>query len=174
MWRSLFYAVGIGLFSLGLQTLVLDHVQVEKNTKLQRLVRKILEDDTSAAAGKRAAPQNVERLTPDWQQQNPQYLSGIQGTGSRFGPSRFAGSAYGVGYGGPRVTNSPTPQRSFGSGTGNAQFAGFRSGVTAPQAGKKPVLQKIKIREWMPWCLLASGAIIFLYTNTLHRRKSHD
>lgn len=192
MWRSLFYAVGIGLFSLGLQGLVVEHVLVPKDTKLQKLVRKILDDDSPKRQN------NVAVLPVGNVGSNPQqnYAWGSQprqaaapaptrqsfgaNTGSRFGPSRFSGPAYGTGYGGGRVASAPQNGAGFGGfqnqNQGNAQLAGYRtSGTTTRPAAQKPIaLQKFLVREWMPWSLLASGAIIFLYTHTLHRRRIDD
>jgi len=209
MWRSFFYAVGIGLFALGLQTLVVEHVTVPKDTKLQKLIRKILEEDKPAVARVQPVqPQvnapSMNRVAPNWARQaqapNPAANQSNQSyrvnTGSRFGPSRFSGPAYGTGYGGRRVNSASagrSPQNSgpqfnapqFGGSPQtpnrtNAQLAGFSNsgnpGNTRPTgpAMKRPVkLQKVLIREWMPWSLLASGAIIFLYTHT-HQRRSYS
>lgn len=196
MWRSLFYSVGIGLFALGLQSLVIDHVTVPKDTKFQKLIKKILSDDKPGAAGAQAFPQIAGNASnygspatqgnqPNWNRQpqqvqypptNPSY--GVD-TGSRFGPSRFSGPAYGTGYGGPRVTSAPPARQpnfagQYQNGT-DAQLAAYRAAAPARPAVKKQVsLQKISIREWMPWSLLASGAIIFLYTHTHHRRRNHE
>lgn len=185
MWRSLFYAVGIALFVSGLQGLVVDHVLVPKNTKLQKLIRKILSDDNSAVqknvAVQPAVATNSNLQAPLYGQTGTgsQPYGGVN-TGSRFGPSRFSGVAYGTGYGGGRVNSPGQNAPGFGGlqnqNQGNAQLAGFRSnGPSASAAPQNPVaLQKFVVREWMPWSLLASGAIIFLYTHTIHRRRNHE
>jgi len=202
MWRSFFYSIGIGLFVLGLQSLVVDHVTVPKDTKLQKLIKKILSDDKPKVAAAQAIPPAIEIQPaygnqsaygnansygnqPNWNQQNQQAqyrpanqsFGGVN-NGSRFGPSRFAGPAYGTGYGGPRVTSMPSNQSNFRGqyqNGPNAQLAGYRAPDSARPAVKKQVaIQKVLVREWMPWSLLASGAIIFLYTHTLHRRRNHE
>ena len=186
MWRSLFYSFGIGLFALGLQSLILDHVLVPKNTKIQKLIKKIFDDDSPAVAKVQAPQQpvnNTRNGSPNWARQaqapNSSQSFGTN-TGSRFGPSRFSGPAYGTGYGGPRVQSNPMAnQRGFSGyqnqGRPNGQFVGYRSSSPTVTAAKTPVpMQKIQIREWMPWSLLASGAIIFLYTHTLYRRGFQD
>ena len=190
MWRSLFYAVGIGLFALGLQTLVLEHVTVTKDTKLQKLIKKILADDKPGFASNQSIPQQYGAPNSNPFARNPATQNQAPGgnqsfgfnNGSRFGPSRFSGPAYGTGYGGGRVNSSQVangaPQ--FGSSSQfqnrtNAQLVGFNNGTTVgPANGNFPKLQNVMVREWMPWSLLASGAIIFLYTHSHHRRRFDD
>ena len=192
MWRSLFYSIGISLFIFGLQALVLDHVIVPKNSKVQNLIRKVMSDDRPRIADNTVNPQMIAggygvQNGGNWTTQqapNPQpsqsfgYNSGSRYGPSRFGPSQYSGPAYGTGYGGARISSGQTGTPTFSNqptqGT-NAQLAGFRTGTTNVSAGKKPVvMQKIPIREWMPWSLLASGAIIFLYTHTVDRRRFQD
>ncbi|QEG23786.1 hypothetical protein [Mariniblastus fucicola] len=186
MWRSLFYSVGIGLFALGLQALVLDHVLVPKNTKLQKLVKKILSDEKPGAANNQPVQQSIAQTNaPNWAgqpqtQSAPANQTWGTNTGSRFGPSRFAGPAYGTGYGGGRVGSAQTGNSPIFSGyqnqsAPNAQLAGYRTSEPMTVASKpKTPVQKIQIREWMPWSLLASGAIIFLYTHSHRRHGMHE
>ena len=187
MWRSLFYSFGIGLFVLGLQALITDHVVVPKNTKIQKLIKKVLSDDKAASAGGVAiqaqGPAPGTFANPNLQVQAPNQSAFNYNTGSRFGPSRFgpsqfSGPAYGTGYGGSRITTQQNGSAAFGGfrpqGT-NAQIAGFQTSPSGEIAPQSPVaMQKIYVREWMPWSLLASGAITFLYTHTLHRRRFQD
>ncbi len=172
MWRSFFYSAGIGLFVLGLQALVIDHVVVPKNTKVQNLIRKILADDKPANGGNMANPQAVAAAS------NQAYNNfGSRFGASRFGPSQYSGSAFGTGYGGQKTSPQDRPAASSGYQPqgNNAQLAGYQTAGSNAVATKKPSqLQKLQIREWMPWSLLASGAIIFLYTHTHHRRKIPD
>jgi len=194
MWRSFFYAVGIGLFALGFQTLIVEHVTVPENTKFQKLLKKVFENDKPVAGNVQQGPPQLSapganQAAPNWAQQANQASATGQSygvnTGSRFGPSRFSGPAYGTGYGGPRVNsgfgggvqgfNAPqygnSPQYQNQNRT-NAQFAGYSSpGSVEPAIKPQLKLQKIVVREWMPWSLLASGAIIFLYTHSHHRRR---
>ena len=183
MWRSFFYAVGIGLFTLGLQALVTDHVMVPKDTRLQKIIKKILDDEKGPAGNVAARPQQSGPSTAPrstlWRGQAQNGFGGVN-TGSRFGPSRFAGPAYGTGYGGARINsnfNSPPPSNSGVFRTQpNSQLASFRNNGAPrkPAATKAPALQKFLIREWMPWSLLATGAIIFLYTRTIDKRRTQD
>lgn len=197
MWRSIFYAVGIGLFGLGIQGLVLDHVMIPKDTKLQKLFRKIVADDGPRRQNPGfTVPQSVASGTSHPFPKGNQYPDSPQAQqsassrfadfnsnsgASRYGPSRFAGPAYGTGYGGGRVGSSAPSRPSFGSGIPtqprNAQLAGYeRNTVNQTLSGQRSVggLQKLVVREWMPWSLLASGAIIFLYTRTMDPRRHHD
>jgi len=196
MWRSLFYSAGIGLFALGLQTLVVEHVTVPKNTKFQKLVRKVFSDDNKPqfAVNQTGQPQLTglpgnqfgQNFTGQAQapfQRSVANQSFGTNTGSRFGPSRFAGPAYGTGYGGQRVNSASTggasqfnaPQfggsQQFQNRT-NAQLTGFSTGPAGPVTNNLPQMQKFVIKEWMPWSLLASGALIFLYTHS-HQRRRH-
>jgi hypothetical protein len=192
MWRSLFYAIGISLFAFGLQALVLDHVIVPKNSRVQNLIRKIMSDDAPRVVSNAVNPQivaggydlqnggnwNAQQAPTPQPNQSFGYNSGSRFGPSRFGPSQFSGPAYGTGYGGARISPDQAARRTFNSqptqGT-NAQLAGFRAGTTNVSAAQKPVvMQKFEIREWMPWSLLASGAIIFLYTHTVERRRFQD
>ena len=180
MWRSLFYSFGIGLFILGLQALVLDYVTVPKNTRLQRVIQKVFSD---TAGGPQAGVNGGNPQTVAGNFGSPNGRFGQQSsqannfnTGSRFGPSRFAGPAYGTGYGGGRVQGQPNNGfQGFQPQTVNAQLAGFRTdGSSAGTTQNAPALQKLVIREWMPWSLLASGVIIFLYTHTHQHRGIQD
>lgn len=190
MWRSFFYAVGIGLFGLGVQGLVLDQVLVPKDTKLQKLIRKVVSDDgprlqnlgtaspQSAATGASTFP-GLNQQSGSLQSQNSRFAN--YNSGSRYGPSRFSGPAYGTGYGGGRVGSSAVNGSNYGNNAqgrlGNTQLAGYEANRNGQAlSGQRAVggLQNLVIREWMPWSLLASGAIIFLYTRTMDRRRHHD
>lgn len=191
MWRSLFYAVGIGLFGLGVQGLILDQVLIPKNTRLQNLIRKVVSNDGARNQNLGAvSPQSVANTAyPGWEPQaNPSQAQQSQNSrfanfnsGSRYGPSRFAGPAYGTGYGGARVSSTPQNGSNFGNLLGqprNTQLAGYEGSRSNQQTrqGQQPVggMQTFVVREWMPWSLLASGAIVFLYTRTMDRRRHHD
>ena len=187
MWRSFFYAVGIGLFALGLEGLVFDHVLIPKDMKIQKLIKRIV-SDRPAGPNLNAG---VDQQYPNFDQRansvptQASQTSRFAGfdSGSRYGPSRFAGPAYGAGYGGGRVGSGSIPVSGSnvdnfqGLGQGNAQFAGYqgnRGNETLAGPQRTGGLQIFMIREWMPWSLLASGAIIFLYTRTVDRRRSDD
>ena len=182
MWRSFFYAVGIGLFLMGGQALVTDHVVVPKDTRLQKLITKVLSDGESKTANG-----GTIQTSPGapYQSQFGAYpnTGAAQGgnypynSGSRFGPSRFSGPTYGDYRGGQSGFGQQSQNgfqnrgpNQFGNGAPTpAQLAAYR-GVQSTQSAKPKIpMQKFKIREWMPWSLLALGAIIFLYTHSTGR-----
>ncbi|MEM9412865.1 MAG: hypothetical protein AAGA30_17265, partial [Planctomycetota bacterium] len=139
MWRSFFLAVGIGLFLMGGQALVIDHVVVPKNTKLQRLITKIMSDEEAAKESSPpqvAVKNNVLPNAAPWNAPNPKPQNDNFGydSGSRYGPSRFSGPAYGN-YGGQRMTSN---QGFTGLGSQNqrgvpnttaAQLASYNAGA---------------------------------------------
>jgi hypothetical protein len=193
MWRSFFYAVGIGLFLMGGQALVTDHVVVPKDTRLQKLITKVLSDGESKSADN---PVVQATATQPYQAQYGQFPnagqfpnpgSGLGGnyaynSGSRFGPSRFSGPTYGD-YGNGPGNFGQQAQNGFLSGSQNqfgnqpqtpAQLAAYRGVSSTENARPKVAMQKFRIREWMPWSLLAAGAIIFLYTHSLNGRHASD
>lgn len=196
MWRSFFYAVGIGLFLLGGQALVTDHVVVPKNNRLQKLITKVFSDGdaaTPAVANSNASGTNGAindaagglfqgRATNNAGNAfagNPAAQAGNYGydTGSRYGPSRFSGPAFG-GYGGARLTPQQQQQQNFSprsnaqtQAQAQAQLAAYRGNGAPARVKPRTPMQQFKIREWMPWSLLAAGSIIFLYTHSLRGRN---
>ncbi len=94
---------------------------------------------------------------------------------SRFGPSRFAGPANG-GYGGGRIgfgQNSPSNNQAAVRGNSPTQAVSTSNNFAARTAGGLKGLRKhIVTKDWMPWSLIAAGAVIFLYTHTSRRRYS--
>jgi hypothetical protein len=151
MWRSFFLAVGIGLMVLGVEALVFERVLVNETAKLPKFLNGAFEKDLSDSF---AIPHNIPGQANSRGQSYPAFqnaaASDVQraayASGSRFGPSRFSGPRSG-GYGGPRVDLS-------------------RSGQPR---GPRVIVSK----EWMPWSLLAAGAIIFLYTSS-HGRSAKE
>ena len=171
MWRSFFYAIGIGLFTLGAEGLVLDSVVVQKNGKIQKLISKILSDDSANTSQPGTAvtttPPSEFASRPASNGWNGQPFSG--NAGSRFGPSRFSGPAYGN-YGGARL-NSPGNSIPQSNNTANAQLTAYRGSVASEPNFDTKRFSNFSIREWMPWSLLALGAIIFLYTHSTSRNQ---
>jgi len=170
MWRSLFYAVGIGLFSLGLEGLIFDNVLLHKNSRIQKVVQRVFSDrpNNGNAFG---AQQQPNFGNPS---QNQNFPFGNQSVASNQSRNLFGG-------GGARVGQNPQNRAGFGNfsglGNGNTQLAGY-SANNGPQGpafgGNTAPLQRFVVRHWMPWSLLASGAIIFLYTHSLDKRRSDD
>ena len=204
MWRSFFYAVGIGLLLLGGQSLVVDHGVTARNLKMPGAIKKILNDNGSLRnslpqiglnqrpiAGEQVgfARGNSNGYLPTQGLVQPsQQIGGLSAGQSRFGPSRFSGPQYGH-YGGGRTgesygsgaaTRSNNGQSVFGNSTqGNFRQASYTTNgkltennlAPGTTMGVGPTNQRIiPTKEWMPWCLLAAGSIIVLYTNSWRPR----
>ena len=182
MWRSFFLAVGIGLMGLGVEALVFERVVVNQTAKLPNFLNGLFEKNYSDSLA--IAENFPSQSTPTFQDsgiQNPN-ASNFQrvpySSTSRFGPSRFSGPQSG-GYGGGRVDLSRS-----GISTNNAQAATASpvsfandanpasssrdSGIASQIQGPRTIVTK----DWMPWSLLATGVIIFLYTSSHGRSKN--
>jgi len=127
---------------------------------------------------------------------------GQANTGSRFGPSRFADSQFsnsnlppntnyygGVpssnfgnnvsGYSVARPGNSNVGNPSAFSLAGYGQVNGAPGPVTQSGGGKRTIpgsggSRLFDPKDWMPWCLLAVGTLVVLYTNSTGRRFGGD
>lgn len=183
MWRSFFFAVGIGLMVLGAEALVFERIDIAQSTPVPEFLNKLLQQtDSNGVVLAPAAPQQPFSPSNANVNTNPlasQFNGGVSNpfNGSQFGPSRFSGPSAG-GYGGQRVDLSRSGlvtnnNRSFGTeaypvsfanpvanqGTANnSPFAAAPTSLTGRQA--------MVVKDWMPWSLLAAGAIIFLYTSS--------
>ena len=171
MWRSFFLAVGIGLISLGVEALVFERFVINETAKLPKFFNGIFEKNSSDSFAAASFPT----------QSNPN-ASNFQrvpfSSASRFGPSRFSGPQSG-GYGGGRVdlsrsginSNSVQPANalpvSYANGTNPI---GLDSANGSPGQFQGP--RVIVTKDWMPWSLLATGVIIFLYTSSHGRSKN--
>lgn len=173
MWRSFFFAVGIGLMVLGAEALVFERIVINRSAKLPKFLNGLYEKGISDSF----ALSDSTQIQPFSAQVQPPNKSGFpfgsqsSAAGSQFGPSRFSGPQYGN-YGGGRVdlsrsglttnrnqTAGPTAYPvSFGSPSAEA----ISGGTTGPRYVPRTIVTK----DWMPWSLLAAGAIIFLYTSS--------
>ena len=220
MWRSFFYAVGIGLLMLGGQSLVLDHIVTAKKLSVPPSVKKLLADQDaptnsglvignnqivttqsgylpnySNTRGGAGIPTGgaVNNATQNGFQAQAVARDGftLQNNGSRFGPSRFSGPAYGN-YGGGRVqgvapTGQPAQaipqsvnagQRNIGGNILPANYsnaygnrpAGSYNGSDANVAFNPAEQRIIQAKDWMPWCLFAAGTVVLLYTKSWRPR----
>lgn len=201
MWRSFFYAAGIGLLILGVESLVLDHVVTARKLRLPTSIKKMLIEDggqLATATGNRVKQlgngigQTVGYPSGNVSLGNGQPLSGrtqsrVDGgvyNGSRFGPSRFSGPTYGH-YGGSRINGANGNSRFTSGGNpnnksvnrfgGNYSQANYSTGSNVGSQPNRtiaapPGRRLIKTKEWMPWCFLAAGTIVILYTNSWRPR----
>ena len=183
MWRSFFLAVGIGLMLLGVEALVFERVVVSDTAKLPKFLNGLFEKaslDNLADARYLPGQGNPAFQNPAYQTSNatPQFQRVPYSSESRFGPSRFSGPQSGN-YGGGRVDLSRSGLNPTNVQTANAFPVSFPNGVNPAGARRdigSPGLirgpRTILTKDWMPWSLLAAGAIIFLYTSSHGRSRS--
>ncbi len=192
MWRSFFYALGVGLMVLGGEALIFERVTLNPDTKLPSFAQRILDSNETEpnllqkskdqyAFGEGRQANGMPNLRNSNGGHFPKMIpaSSTNGIGyssqSRFGPSRFAGPANG-GYGGGRIgfgQNTASGNSYEGSGRTPAQVVSTSNtiGVGVSEGRKRPRKQIIT-KDWMPWSLIAVGAVIFLYTHTSRGRYS--
>lgn len=184
MWRSFFLAVGIGLMAMGVEALVFERVVLNESAKLPSFLNGVFEKDLldSFTQADYSPGQGTSAFqNPSFQTANAANFQRVPySTESRFGPSRFSGPTSGN-YGGGRVdlsrsglnsNNGPGPignalPVSFSNG---ANPISVRGGIENPTRTRRT--KTILTRDWMPWSLLAAGAIIFLYTSSHDRYRN--
>lgn len=182
MWRSFFLAVGIGLMLLGVEALVFERVVVNESAKLPNFLNGLFEKDyldSFAYANYSPEQSNLggqNPLLPNSDRANFQRIP--YASQSRFGPSRFSGPRSGN-YGGGRVDLSRSGLNSNNIQTANAFPVSFPNGASPAGASRDIESQRqirgprtILTKDWMPWSLLAAGAIIFLYTSSHGRSRN--
>jgi len=177
---------------LGGEALIFERVTINPDAKLPAFAQRILTPET---AGPNFARTGQDQYAFGGTQQvggipNAAGLNGGQiprvlpassnaGSGyssqSRFGPSRFAGPANG-GYGGGRIrfgqnSQSVNPQTVRNSTPTQLASTATPVGTRQP-AGGRGARKQIITKDWMPWSLIAVGAVVFLYTHTSRRRYS--
>lgn len=182
MWRSFFLAVGIGLMLLGVEALVFERVVVNESAKLPKFLNGLFEKDLSNSfAYTDYLPGQANQTFPNPAMQNANdsnFQRVPYSSESRFGPSRFSGPRSGN-YGGGRIDLSRSGMNSNRSQTaeafpvafsngGNRVGTGRDLGIPGEISGPRTIITK----DWMPWSLLAAGAIIFLYTSSHGRSRS--
>lgn len=187
MWRSFFLAVGISLMLLGVEALVFERFVVNQTAKLPKFLNGIFEKDLAGNFARtnnlpgQADPafRNPTFQNPSFQTSNASNFQRVPfSSESRFGPSRFSGPQAGN-YGGGRVDlsrsgiNSNNPQSGAAfpvafANRANPAVAGGGIGSFGQTRGPRTIVTK----DWMPWSLLAAGAIIFLYTSSYGRSRS--
>ena len=178
MWRSFFLAVGIGLMLLGAEALVFERVVINESAKLPKFLNGLFEKDHLDSF------ENSNYLlgqgNPALRNSAETHLQRVPySSASRFGPSRFSGPRSGN-YGGGRIDLSRSGLNSNGSQTPNAFPVSFPNAVNSAGSGRAVGSRQriggprtILTKDWMPWSLLAAGAIIFLYTSS-HGRSRND
>lgn len=141
MWRAFFYASGIMLIILGVECIVIGRFRVAPEAGFTKLAQKAWGNFDSSFA----SDDGEGRAFPN--AQGP--------LRSQFGPSRF--------------NNDPffNASSNLAQSRENSFNLPNHTGVGGSQVGKKP--KTITTEDWMPWSLIAAGAIISLYTRSLNR-----
>ena len=179
MWRALFYAIGSMTILLGIQSLAFEQVQMAPGKDALQIVKRLLRDGDGGGSGA-LAPVRVD--VPNNLGNNQPFRTASD---SSFGPSRFSNG----GFGGTTFSAAPyrdlTTNNGLGIGSGQstavprAQLASYQTrsaqvgGTTQVGGTGGPLLSPgrvIRSKDWMPWSLLAIGALIILYTRSVGRR----
>ena len=177
MWRAFFYSVGYMTIFVGLQSLAFERVQLAPGKDVLQIVKRSLREDLAGQGAQSAGREGLSPLSSD-----PLLARSSNPSGSAFGPSRYSNG----GFGGSAFSAAPyrdlTQNGGLGTGSGQSSgvprvdLAGYQSQVrstglrqgTAAQ-GKIKTGRVIQTKDWMPWSLLATGAVIVLYTRSFRR-----
>ena len=173
MWRSFFFAVGIVLVLIGLQSLAVEEFRVDKNNRLFSFAKRANRAIEATASRDNLRRQNGLGL-PNGQGSNfaNQQQFSLPSSESYYGgPSRFQTSSYQSAYGGgPQLSQQSLSSNPI-SNNANFRQVGFE---TNSASSRPKVLQSYPVTDWMPWGFLAAGTIISLYTNSTGTRNSGD
>lgn len=155
MWRALFTAVGIILVIVGLECLVVNRFIVAKEVRVPEFLAKMMGDEAGspgAQFGSASRGNYSSDVAP------PQYFGqgygGPSSSMSQYGPSRLGSK-----YGNDRYNNSKFSLAGWGSlKKNNAQ--------NSANSGQTRSVKVLRTKDWMPWSLIASGTIIFIYSRS--------
>ena len=161
MWRAFFFSIGIILVILGLQCLVVDRFFVHQDGKIAGFVNKALNVIDPQKGDLSSTPSNqggIGQFNGSAANQNAIAQNPFQTGGSPFGPSRFQSPYSQVQY-----TSNPNVGMTYGGQ--QFQPAGFQISTPLTTKNKKRP-RPVGTKDWMPWCFLATGTIIILYTKS--------
>lgn len=175
MWRALFYAVGSMTILLGVQSLAFEQVQLAPGKDALQIIKRLLRDE---GAGPAVARPEIANLAVRSNDDRRFFQSASDST---FGPSRFPSGGFGG------TTFSAAPYRDLKQSGGlavrsgqasnvpPADFASYQTGSQRTGAEAAGLTLKpgrvIQSKDWMPWSLLAIGAVIVLYTRSFGARS---
>lgn len=152
MWRALFLAIGLTTMLVGLEFLFVEQIVIKK------LGRKSAKNSVTNSANPNSTNPNDPFQTASYQvpyYQNSAYqqYSPYQNAGVSNGNRAFNGNFNSGAFNNASVNTS--------AGNGVLETTGFHT---------------YRPKEWMPWSMLAVGAIIVIYTFTLGtgRRYSEE
>jgi hypothetical protein len=141
MWRAFFYAAGLMLIILGVECIVVGRFRLSPDSSFNKLARKVWGESQETVSGQ-----------PD----NRILARGFGSNPSQFGPSRFNNDPF------FNVSNNLKQNT-------EAAFNLPRQGIPTTKSGRGE--KTITTEDWMPWSLIAAGAIISLYTQSLNRNQ---
>ena len=171
MWRSFFFAVGIVLVLVGLQSLAVEEFRVDKNNRLfsfaQRANRAI---EATSTRDNFRSQDGIGLSNGQGSNLANQRQFSLPSSESYYGgPSRFQTSSYQSAYGGASQLSQQS--RSTNPGAANFSQVGFNNNT----ANMRPrALKSYPVSDWMPWGFLAAGTIISLYTKSTGVRHSGE
>jgi hypothetical protein len=146
MWRAFFYASGMMLIILGIECIVVGRFKISADSGLSRLAQKAWGNVDATIESDRAEARNL--------------ASSYAANQSQFGPSRFNNDPF---------YNASSNLRQNRDNVFNLPN---HNAATSNKLVKKP--RTITSEDWMPWSLIAAGAIITLYTKSLNRGSADD
>lgn len=174
MWRSFFFAIGTMLIILGIQCIVVEKFSVSTDSSLVKIGKRIVN------SGKNALIDNGERSDLPTGQ-IPAEAVEMRGFGGRpsqnslYGSSRIAEDRFGN-----NQFFNAIPASSNPNSNANSAFrlpGRINSSVVPPFGspnGLPAKLQVFQTEDWMPWSMIAAGAIVLLYTRSWQSQRSTD
>lgn len=169
MWRALFLAFGVFAIVVGLETMVVDRVELTNARRIPKFVSATARNlvNRSSPPGVQGQPSAPGSPSP---YQMPTFNRSLAPPAN--GPMRYFGSQSAT------FNRIPDPQPDNRPGLGFAGFQKSGNRLAAPPVAAVPSNKSsvrrprtIQIKDWMPWSLLAAGAIIVLYTHSLERNE---
>jgi len=166
MWRAFFYAVGTMLVILGVQCVLVGRFQLSNEATIPETAKRFISglESSRDPGGQPSNPYSNSPLIEN--------SSANRGFGGRPAPSSS--------YGPSRFEDRYSGNDRFFSGSGGQQnrpmeFANYTTGNNnAANSAVEPRSSRvISTEDWMPWSLIAAGAIVLIYTHSF-QRVSHD
>ncbi len=165
MWCALFFAIGIVLIVLGIETLVVGRFAISNEGKVQQALAKLFGDEQNPGSLANSSGGFSSNVAP------PQYTN-YNAYGGTVGQSRYGQSSF-SNFGNDQFFNRNSNSNSSPGPNSGFSLAGFgksdRGAADRASRLTNGTARIIRTREWMPWSLVAAGIIVVLYTNSLSR-----
>ena len=168
MWRSFFFAVGTMLIILGAQCIIVGEFSVSTDSSIAKIGKRVINSGQNAFSSNEMAVELQQAGMPTETNYSRGYGGQLGGNSSQrnstYGDSRMSGNRFGNDQffnAIPTSSNSNSPFQLPGraNSTNPTQTVSQSLGQTA-----KPKV--IQTEDWMPWSLIAAGAIVVLYTKS--------